>query len=38
MKFSSKAATAALFFLGGGGEIETSRLKFSSEINNFDRD
>ena len=35
MKFSSEPPTAALFFCG---EIETSRLKFSSEIKNFDRD
>ena len=35
MKFSSEPPTAALFFVG---EIETSRLKFSSEIKNFDRD
>ena len=35
MKFSSEPPTAALFFCG---EIETSRLKFSSEIENFDRD
>ena len=34
MKFSSEPPTAALFFW----EIETSRLKFSSEIKNFDRD
>ena len=35
MKFSSEPPAAALFFCG---EIETSRLKFSSEIKNFDRD
>ena len=35
MKFLSEPPTAALFFCG---EIETSRLKFSSEIKNFDRD
>ena len=35
MIFSSAPPTAALVFVG---EIETSRLKFSSEINNFDRD
>ena len=35
MKFSSEPPTAALFFVG---EIETSRLKFSSGIKNFDRD
>ena len=36
MKFSSEPPTAALLFCG---EIETSRLKFSSlEIKNFDRD
>ena len=34
MKFSSEPPTAALFC----GEIETSRLKFSSEIKKFDRD
>ena len=32
---SSEPPTAALFFCG---EFETSRLKFSSEIKNFDRD
>ena len=35
MKCSSEPPTAALFFVG---EIETSRLKFSSDIKNFDRD
>ena len=34
MKFSSEPPTAALFC----GEVETSRLKFSSEIKKFDRD
>ena len=35
MTFSSENDTAPLFFCG---EIETSRLKFSSGIKNFDRE